>query len=414
MYKSISFNRLSFFSILFLLVIPFLGVSQVNQNLVGYFPFDGCQTTDESPSAQHEAKFLPDQAAITCECGVEGDALYFNGIGDELVFLGTVNNQFSTTDFTLSFYFKPYSKSGLMDILTKKSNCTLAPGLSIRYKSNSGELLVEMVQDSAKRADFKIKIDRTNCWHHVALVREGTKVRLYYNAELMGTRTTPTRINMKNNSTLNISGGPCLGLTDTHYRGLIDEFRVYNRALNANRIKELYLSPDKIVNRDTIVYLGESVQLYSNSPCGISYQWLPDDEMVDGKIPNPIVTPTQTTTYEYQVNSGQCIASDQVTITVVDPNAVDCTKLLFPTAFTPGGLNPTFSFDTPLVVIDEFKVLEIFDRWGNRVFHTTDPTERWDGTFGGEDVNPGVFLYRVQFVCHGEEQNQVGQVTLIR
>ncbi len=411
-----NFNELRFVFVFVFLSYAIFGVSQTTQNLVGYYSFDDCTTADSSPSGQHEAKFLPDPDAVICECGVQGQALSFDGISNQLVFLGTVNNQFSTTDFTLSFYFKPYPKPGIMDIVTKKSDCTDGPGLSIRYKSNSGELLVEAVQDSSKRADFKVKIDRDNCWQHLALVREGNRMRLYYNTDLVGTVTTPTRINMKNNSTLNLSGGPCLGITDTPFRGLVDEFRVYNRALTEKRIKELYLAPDKIVNRDTIIYLGESVPLYTNSPCGITYQWLPDVGLSDAQIANPVAMPTETTTYSYQVNSGQCIASDEITITVVDPSQVDCQKLLFPSAFTPNndGLNETFSFDTPLVVLDEFKVLEIFDRWGNRVFHTTDPSERWDGTFAGQKVNPGVFLYRAQFICHGEEQNQVGQVTLIR
>jgi len=413
-YKLMTFKKLSFLS--FFVLMSFLGVSQTTQNLVGYYHFDDCTTFDYSPSGQQEAKFLPDAGSIICECGVEGQALSFDGIDNQLIFLGTVNNQFSTTDFTLSFYFKPYPKTGLMDIVSKRSNCDNGPGLAIRYKANSAELIVEAVQDSAKRADFKIKIDHDNCWHHVALVREGNRMRLYYNAELVGTKITTTRINMKNSSTLNISGSPCLGVTDTHFRGLIDEFRVYNRALTDKRIKELYFAPDKIINSDTIVYIGESVQLNANSPCGITYQWLPDDEMNDGTIPNPIVMPSQTTTYSFQSNTGQCISRDEITITVVDPNEVNCEKLLFPSAFTPNndGLNETFSFDTPLVVLDEFKLLEIFDRWGNRVFYTDNPAERWDGKFAGQEVNPGVFLYRVQFVCKGEEQNQVGQVTLIR
>ena len=415
-YKLMTFNKLKFLSVFVLGFISFWGVSQTTQNLVGFYHFDDCTTLDYSPSSQHEAKFLPDAASMTCECGINGQALSFDGINNQLIFLGTVNNQFNTTDFTLSFYFKPYPKTGLMDIVSKRSDCNIAPGLSIRYKANSAELIVEAVQDSSKRADFKIKIDRNNCWHHVTLVREGNRMKLYYNAELMGTKSTPTRINMKNSSTLNLSGSPCLGVTDTHFRGLIDEFRVYNRALTDKRIKELYVNPDKIVNKDTIIYLGESVQLSANSPCGITYQWLPDNEMNDGTISNPIVMPTQTSTYTYQVNSGQCIAKDEFTITVVDPSEVNCEELLFPSAFTPNndGLNETFSFDTPPIVLDGFKVLEIFDRWGNRVFYTDSAAERWDGRFGGKEVNPGVFLYRAQFGCKGKEQNQVGQVTLIR
>lgn len=402
-----------------LLAFSFLGQSQSTENLVGYYSFDALPSIpDESPSAQQEAKFLPNPDLAVGECGVQGDALYFDGTTNYLVSLGTINNHFSTTDFTLSFYFKPYPKAGLMDVISKKSKCDNGPGLSIRYKSNSSELIIAAVQDSAKRVDFITKLDITNCWHHIVLVREGNRMKFYYNGELMGNQATTARLNLKNNSTLNFSGGPCIGKTDTRYRGLIDEVRIYNRALKPKRVEELYFAPDRIVNQDTIIYLGESVQLNANSPCGISYQWLPENNVSDPKSANPVVMPQVTTTYTYQVNTGQCVgtANDEVTITVVDPSKVDCSKLLFPTAFTPNhdGLNEEFTFDTPLVVLDEFKLLEIFDRWGNRVFYTEDSNETWKGTFGDKDVNPGVFLYRAQFVCQGEKQNQVGQVTLIR
>lgn len=411
--------KISKFVLFLLLFLGFsqVGFSQSEQNLVGYYAFEDLpDVTDSSPSSQHDAKFLPHPENAVGKCGVVGQALEFDGIVDYLVLLGTVNNHFSTTDFTLSFYFKPYSKSGLMDIISKKSNCANVPGLTFRYKANSGELFVEAVQDSLKRADFKVMIDRDNCWHHIALVREGNKMKLYYNAVLQKTVTTVSRINMSNNSTMNIAGGPCLGITDTQFRGLIDELRIYNRALTKSRIEELYFAPDRIYNRDTIIYLGESVDLNTNSPCGITYQWLPDENISDAQIANPTVFPTESTTYEFQVNAGQCIASDTVLITVVDPKDVDCTTLLFPTAFTPNGdgLNDDFSFDTPLVVLDKFKLLEIFDRWGNRVFYTEDPAIRWDGVFGNQAVNPGVYLYRTQYGCKGEDINQVGQVTLIR
>ncbi len=403
----------------FILMVSSTGLCQSAENLVGYYSFDFLPTvSDDSPSAQQEAKFLPNPDLAMGECGVKGDALFFDGTSNYLVSLGTINNYFSTTDFTFSFYFKPYPKAGLMDVISKKSKCDNGPGLSIRYKSNSSELIIAAVQDSVNRVDFKTKLSITNCWHHVVLVREGNRMKFYYNGELMGLESTATRLNLKNNSTLNISGGPCLGKTDTRYRGLIDEVRVYNRALKPKRVEELYFSPDRIVNQDTIIYLGESVQLYANSPCGVSYQWLPETNVSDPKSADPVVMPQVTTTYTYQVNSGQCVGSakDEVTITVVDPSKVDCSKLLFPTAFTPNhdGLNEEFTFDTPLVVLDEFKLLEIFDRWGNRVFFTDDSNETWKGTFGDKEVNPGVFLYRAQFVCKGEEQNQVGQVTLIR
>jgi gliding motility-associated-like protein len=64
--------------------------------------------------------------------------------------------------------------------------------------------------------------------------------------------------------------------------------------------------------------------------------------------------------------------------------------------------------------IDEFISFEIFDRWGGRVFAATDVSEDWDGTFQGQPVNPGVFLYRLRYKCKGEEKVKAGNLTLLR
>jgi hypothetical protein len=48
------------------------------------------------------------------------------------------------------------------------------------------------------------------------------------------------------------------------------------------------------------------------------------------------------------------------------------------------------------------------------VFYTEDPFLQWDGTFKGQDVNPGVFLYKVRFICNEEEKLHTGSVTVFR
>jgi len=37
----------------------------------------------------------------------------------------------------------------------------------------------------------------------------------------------------------------------------------------------------------------------------------------------------------------------------------------------------------------------IYDRWGNKMFDSTDHSEYWDGVFNSQDVDPGVFVWRI-------------------
>jgi gliding motility-associated-like protein len=87
-----------------------------------------------------------------------------------------------------------------------------------------------------------------------------------------------------------------------------------------------------------------------------------------------------------------------------------------PNAFTPGssiGRNDDFGISNPFVITD-FSNFEVLDRWGGRVFTAKDQFDRWDGTFNGNPLNPGNYLYRLKYTCKGKEQVKAGTVILLR
>lgn len=108
-------------------------------------------------------------------------------------------------------------------------------------------------------------------------------------------------------------------------------------------------------------------------------------------------------------------------------NVDDCYTVFYPNAFFPTGradsLNSIFkTFQENEFTYDEFE-MKIFDRWGEKVFETTDYTEGWDGTFRGKNMAPGVYLYSVNWnVIIRDEENgdteygdtRTGQVMLMR
>lgn len=87
-----------------------------------------------------------------------------------------------------------------------------------------------------------------------------------------------------------------------------------------------------------------------------------------------------------------------------------------PNAFTPGGMNPIF-----IPVISDFDPVDydftIFDRWGQAIFRTNDPSVGWDGviTFSGKLAETGTYVYMV--TLHdgdGIEIIKRGHVTLLK
>ncbi|MBN8702520.1 MAG: choice-of-anchor L domain-containing protein [Bacteroidetes bacterium] len=87
-----------------------------------------------------------------------------------------------------------------------------------------------------------------------------------------------------------------------------------------------------------------------------------------------------------------------------------------PTAFTPDGNGNNDLFMPQSAGVLSFE-LAIYNRWGDLVFQTTDPTIGWDGTTGGKNAPQGVYIckYSVESV-YGDfkEEDKISHVVLIR
>jgi gliding motility-associated-like protein len=89
--------------------------------------------------------------------------------------------------------------------------------------------------------------------------------------------------------------------------------------------------------------------------------------------------------------------------------------IYFPNAFTPDGDGVNDTFGPVGHGISEFE-MQVFDRWGNEVFRTTDVEIRWDGTVNGAGApKTDVYVYRYKAEGHYFPSTEgYGHVTLIR
>ena len=96
-------------------------------------------------------------------------------------------------------------------------------------------------------------------------------------------------------------------------------------------------------------------------------------------------------------------------------------KVYIPNVFTPNGngQNDEFTVYTNEEV-EEVVLLEIFDRWGNKVFVNehfppNDEQYGWDGVYKNQLMNPAVFAYQVVVRFSNDEiRDYKGDVTLVR
>jgi gliding motility-associated-like protein len=93
--------------------------------------------------------------------------------------------------------------------------------------------------------------------------------------------------------------------------------------------------------------------------------------------------------------------------------ALQNAELYIPNAFTPEGKNPIFKPEGSFVNATDYHFL-IFDRWGQKVFESSDKTVGWDGSLGGKIAEQGVFVYQISFkTARGEYIDKKGTVALI-
>lgn len=113
----------------------------------------------------------------------------------------------------------------------------------------------------------------------------------------------------------------------------------------------------------------------------------------------------------YIPNSLNCTS----TVTAQNINVVANPELFIPNTFTPNGdgHNDVFKVRGPQFAIFYFAV---YNRWGEMIFETTDPSQGWDGLYKGIKADSGAFGYYVKAKCSegSEEIFKKGNVTLIR
>ena len=120
--------------------------------------------------------------------------------------------------------------------------------------------------------------------------------------------------------------------------------------------------------------------------------------------PRPFIQPDTNTAYTvvYQTELG---CENTSTINVIVQNSCDENLIGLPQAFSPNGdgLNDIYYVrSTALELILNYR---IYNQWGEEIFNAgnnfspNDINTGWDGTYNGQPVNEGVYIYQVTASC---------------
>jgi len=85
-----------------------------------------------------------------------------------------------------------------------------------------------------------------------------------------------------------------------------------------------------------------------------------------------------------------------------------------PNAFTPNGDGLNDTFYPVMRGVKKFE-LQIFDRWGELIFKSTEANLVWDGSFKGQECKQDIYNYKLVLLnVRGEEKFYTGSITLYR
>ncbi len=160
--------------------------------------------------------------------GIFGNALSFNGT-NALVTVSDANSLDLTTGMTLEAWVRPSIVSGVWrDVIYKGVDDIYyleATSPSQGRPATGGTYASNNLVGASNLA--------VNTWSHLAATYNGTTMRLYVNGVQVASRAQTGSI-ATSNGALTIGGD---GLYGQYFAGLIDEVRIYNRALTAAEIQ---------------------------------------------------------------------------------------------------------------------------------------------------------------------------------
>jgi gliding motility-associated-like protein len=148
---------------------------------------------------------------------------------------------------------------------------------------------------------------------------------------------------------------------------------------------------------------------------GNSYNWNngPGISNLNAHVVSPVVEPSNTTTYYVDVtNNKGCRVKDSVTVQV--DFAKPISRYPMPNAFSPNndGRNDCFGLKGWGRI--QNLEMEVYNKWGQRVFATTDPSLCWDGRFNGVIQPTGGYVYSIKAATTCGLVYQKGVVMLVR
>jgi len=219
---------------------------------------------------------------------------------------------------------------------------------------------------------------------------------LPYTSNPSATPTISTQYSVVITTSIIVGGSPCQFLLTTSVN-----------------VTQLSSTPISAVANPIIVTTGSTTTLTYLGDPGAIVTWLPPGSTTPGFGYTVTAQPDRPTTYTAVATSGACKEIVTVSVEAYSAGCIDG-DVFVPNTFTPNGDGKNDILYVRGIKVDDV-YFAVYNRWGEKVFETSDKTKGWDGIYKSRPADVGVFGWYLKVKCiNGEENFQKGNVTLIR
>ena len=238
-----------FFStiLLFLLSATFwfggVAHADLNDGLVAYYPFNG-NANDESGNEHHGIVY---GASLTADrFGNQNKAYSFDGISNYIEIADAADLRAASHIISISLWIKSIYKGPDPLVIIRKGVSCGVPGWHIstgHSQYNSTDILSleffgwDGIQDSWRTS----VLTHHNEWLHIIGISDSNTAKIYINSSLLSISRVKDDVPINSNwpMTFGTSKQSC-PYTSEFFKGIIDDIRIYNRALSDPEIQQLY------------------------------------------------------------------------------------------------------------------------------------------------------------------------------
>ncbi len=226
-------------------------------SLIGYWKFD----TGEGDSCFDESSFSNNgvlKGSPSWVDGISGKSLEFDGSSSYVAFENSEIFDL-TNQVTIAAWIKQFDAgNGQHNPWITKGDHTFALK---HHEGNNYEFFVYS-NDGWQVVRTPVLSGHNNSWHHFAGTFDGNVLNIYLDGEKMSSTSFSGKINFRPNDNLNFACNS--EATDRFFKGVLDEVKIFNIALNDQQIKEVYGEYTSISERESEIPL--KFELFNNYP----------------------------------------------------------------------------------------------------------------------------------------------------